>query len=197
MTNTQPPRYIDGYPSLAAFIASDKDGTTAIYKRFNRLAARNLLLLQSELADLQVQLDKFDLEDQGTAETLQSLRNWEDFKDRAATDPSRMDLVKKIRETLKEYREALFFESSLARIPSPDARTLKAFEYNFFHALRGDPNGYPTLGGSSVSVYDDPDDLIALHTVETVDRMSSFLAHYFGFLFQVSTIFHIYVEQAN
>lgn len=105
--NTQPPRYIDGYPSLAAFIASDKDGTTAIYKRFNRLAARNLLLLQSELADLQVQLDKFDLEDQGTMETLQSLRNWEDFKERSATDPSRMELVKKIRETLKEYSEMI------------------------------------------------------------------------------------------
>ena len=103
MTNTQPPRYVDGYPSLAAFISSDKDGTTAIYKRFNRFAARNLLLLQSELADLQIQLDKFDLEDLGTSETLQSLRNWEDFKERSKTDPSRMELVVKIRETLKEY----------------------------------------------------------------------------------------------
>ncbi|KAK1773304.1 hypothetical protein QBC45DRAFT_340194, partial [Copromyces sp. CBS 386.78] len=106
--------------------------------------------------------------------TLQSLRNWEDFKERSATDPSRIDLLKKIRETLKEYREALFLESSLARIPSPDARTLKAFEYNFFHALRGDPDSFPTLGGSSVSIYDDADDLVALHTVEPVDRMSSF-----------------------
>lgn len=100
-TANPPPRYVDGYPSLAAFIASDRDGTTSIYKRFNRLAARNLLLLQSELADLQAQLDQFDLEDKRDNETLQSLRCWEDYKKR--TDPSRLELVQRIRVIMKEY----------------------------------------------------------------------------------------------
>ena len=36
-------RYVKGYPSLAAFIASDADRSTQIYRRFDRLAARNLL----------------------------------------------------------------------------------------------------------------------------------------------------------
>ncbi|KAK3386253.1 hypothetical protein B0T20DRAFT_427706 [Sordaria brevicollis] len=187
MTNTQPLYgYVDGYPSLAAFIASHKDGTAAIYKRFDRLAARNLLLLQSELADLEFQLDQFDFEDRRTGETMQSLRNWEEFKERAATtDPSRMDLVKKIRETLKEYREALFFESSLAKIPPPDARTLKAFRYNFFHGVhdKWTRTTFPTLGGSSASVYDDTDDLVVLHgTGEPIDRMSRLLAHSISYL---------------
>ena len=45
--------YLKGYPSLAAFIASDKDKSTVIYRRFDRLSARNLLYLQSELAELE------------------------------------------------------------------------------------------------------------------------------------------------
>lgn len=98
------PFYADGYPALAEFIASDRDGSTAIFKRFTRLAARNLLLLQGELADLQAQLDAFDEEDTSALETLQSLRNWEDYKARQKSEPERMELVRKIRSTLKEYR---------------------------------------------------------------------------------------------
>jgi hypothetical protein len=55
--------YLKGYPSLAAFIASDKDKSTVIYRRFDRLSARNLLYLQSELAELEVKQDAFDRED--------------------------------------------------------------------------------------------------------------------------------------
>lgn len=46
-------RYVQGYASLAAFIANDKVKSTAIYRRFDQLSARNLLYLQSELIDLQ------------------------------------------------------------------------------------------------------------------------------------------------
>jgi hypothetical protein len=37
--------------------------STAIFKRFDRLAARNLLYIQSELAELQAKLDEFDRQD--------------------------------------------------------------------------------------------------------------------------------------
>jgi hypothetical protein len=98
-------RYVDGYPSLAALVASDRDGSTAIFKRFNRLAARNLLALQSELIELQMKLDKFDADDQVSDLTMQSLRNWEDYKARAGDDPSRMNLFRDIRDKVKEYSE--------------------------------------------------------------------------------------------
>lgn len=104
IANDHQPFYADGYPALAAFIASDRDGSTAIFKRFTRLAARNLLLLQGELAELQAQLDAFDEEDVEDINTLQSLRNWEDYKARQKDEPRRMDLIKRIRSTLKEYR---------------------------------------------------------------------------------------------
>ncbi|KAK3334205.1 hypothetical protein B0T19DRAFT_420296 [Cercophora scortea] len=178
--------YVDGYPSLAAFIASDRDGTAIIFKRFNRLAARNLLFLQSEIAELQAQLDAFDTQDSDISnqETMQSLRNWNDYKARASTNPSRMNLVRQIRETLRDYREALLFESTLASIPPPGRKVLKAFRLNFFHGRPGDNGSFPILGGNSSALYDDADDLVALHAGEHRDRMTVFVQDNFSYLFK-------------
>jgi hypothetical protein len=103
---------IIGYPSLATFIASDEDRSTAIYRRFNRLAARNLLYLQSELAELEARLDHFDEEDylHGSREEKYVLGNWPEFKAKAddannTRERERMKLVMEIREKIKEYRE--------------------------------------------------------------------------------------------
>jgi hypothetical protein len=46
-------RPLDGYPSLAEDIASDPDRTTLVFRRFDKLAVRNLLYLQSELVELE------------------------------------------------------------------------------------------------------------------------------------------------
>lgn len=92
-----------GFPSLAAFIASDRDRSTFIFKRFSRLAARNLLLLQSELADLEARLDSLDKEDERDGDGLQSLRNWEYYRARNESDSERMKLIVQIRATMREY----------------------------------------------------------------------------------------------
>ncbi|KAM7213887.1 hypothetical protein V8F06_010706 [Rhypophila decipiens] len=165
--------YADGFPSLAAFIASDPDRTAGIFKRFDRLAARNLLNIQAELAELQLQLDIFDDEDQISKERLQSLRNWSDYKKRQAEDPARLELMRKIKKQLKTtVREALIFESTLAALPPPDRKTLKAFREVFFHARPNDPDSFPTLGGSSSTVYNDPNDPVAVHHLQDVDRLT-------------------------
>jgi hypothetical protein len=52
--------HLPGYPSLASFIASDPDQTSAIYKRFDQLASRHLLHLQSQLAELEAEQDRLD-----------------------------------------------------------------------------------------------------------------------------------------
>ena len=103
--------YAKGYPSLAGFIASDPDKTTSIYRRFDRLAARNLLYLQSELAELEAQQDAFDAEDSlpGTSTSeKESVRNWRVLKDRGTKDGcpremERLRVAEDIRKTIKEY----------------------------------------------------------------------------------------------
>lgn len=43
--------YLAGFEEVAAFISTEDDG--GMYRRFRRLAARNLLYMQSELASLE------------------------------------------------------------------------------------------------------------------------------------------------
>lgn len=101
--------HLHGYPSLAAFLASDPDQTTAIYKRFNRLAARHLLHLQSELAELQSQQDQLDEEERhGTVALKQYSRNWPEFCEAASHDArqkQRKDLAQDIGVALSNYRQ--------------------------------------------------------------------------------------------
>ena len=102
--------YVKGYPSLAAFIASDCDKSTAIYRRFDRLSARNLLYLQSELLELEARQDALDAEDsRGLIEDKESSRNWQSLQRKAAEpgntrQKERVEVLKEIRKLMKEYR---------------------------------------------------------------------------------------------
>ena len=105
-------RYVKGYPSLAAFIASDRDKSTSIYRRFDRLSARNLLYLQSELVELEARQDVYDAEDRDLAtHEKASTRNWGIFKEKAQEtgnmrEYKRMELVMDIRASIKEYSQS-------------------------------------------------------------------------------------------
>lgn len=79
--------------------------------------------------------------------------------------------------------EALIFESTLASVPRPDRNTLKAFRSNFFRKLGNEH--LPLLEGHSSEVYDDPNDLVALHNSKPADRLTTFVKNDLGFLFKV------------
>ena len=102
--------YVRGYPSLAAFIASDCDRSTAIYRRFGRLSARNLLYLQSELVELEARQDALDAEDsRGTLEDKKSARDWQTLQERAAEpgntrEKERVEVFEEVRKKIKNYR---------------------------------------------------------------------------------------------
>jgi hypothetical protein len=183
---------LSGYPSLANFIASDRDRTTLIYRRFDELAARNLLYLQSELAELQAKQHAYDQEDlSADLATKQCARNFTDFKRaQEASDTrqkERWKLMKQIRETLKEYREALLFESTLATLPRPSKGVLRAFQKEYYNEKDKKSEPFPTLGGSSAGIYDDIDDLVALRVQDDQDRLTNFAQEHLAFLFPVSS----------
>lgn len=101
-----------GYPSFSALIASDPD--LQIYRRFNRLSARNLLYLQAELLEAERRLDEFDAVDHtdaayyGDLDVMLSIRCWEAFSRKAQAgsgrEGQRMELIRRVRELLREYR---------------------------------------------------------------------------------------------
>jgi len=105
----------DGYPALAAWIARDPDNETFVFRKFDKLAARNLLCLQSELIELEREIDEQDEQARlsGDAEERQrsrlSSRRWESFienaRDPARPEKKRLEKIIELRHKLKEYRQ--------------------------------------------------------------------------------------------
>ena len=97
---------LEGYPSLAEFIAKDRDA--AIYHRFERLSARSLLYQQSELHDLERQLDELDqseAKDIDDDEARKAAVSWKHYStDQSLSARRRRGLQAKIKRKLKEYR---------------------------------------------------------------------------------------------
>jgi hypothetical protein len=104
-----------GYAAVSKFIAADKDHSAAVYSRFEELAARDLLYRQSELSELQKQLQYLDRDDASPhtpRECRELALHWSDFLAKAA-EPSpegrearwRLKLVLEIREKLQQYRK--------------------------------------------------------------------------------------------
>jgi hypothetical protein len=183
-------QHLSGYLSLASFITSDRDRTTLIYNRFDELAARNLLYLQSELAELQHPQRSFDQEDLSsnlTTDNKKCARNFLDFSLAAEAQDQeqkeRWDLMLRIRGLLKEHREALLFESTLATMLPPSKRVLRAFQEEYYNQHDGDNEPFPTLGGHSAGLYDDIEDLVALKVVDDSDRLTNFAQAHLAFMF--------------
>ena len=109
-TQQEEPSYPKGFPSFAAFIASDKAKSTAVYRRFDRLAARNLLQLQNELLSLEACQDALDEEYfHLPREQKMTAKDWVLLQKEAAGSPDNRDgeryqIALKIRDTLKAYR---------------------------------------------------------------------------------------------
>ncbi len=71
---------LEGYPTFAEFIARDKDA--AIYRKFEYLSTRNLPYLQSELHDLEQQLEMLDYENAkeiGDLNAQSAARYWRNY----------------------------------------------------------------------------------------------------------------------
>lgn len=98
--------FFHSHSRFAEFIATDDE--LPIFRRFDRLNARNLLYLQSELIVLESQfqaLDYNDIED-GNMNVMQSAKCWETLQLRAEEHPhemDRMELIRKIRAVIREY----------------------------------------------------------------------------------------------
>ena len=104
--------YDDGYPALGRFMAQDPDNETLIFRRFDSLAALNLLYLQAGLFDVQRRIRDFeaDVVAGGDVNMLMSMKRWETFVETVEgsddTRPERQlrKLILKLRNLMREYR---------------------------------------------------------------------------------------------
>jgi hypothetical protein len=109
----------EGYPKLAALISKDQDW--AIFRKFKELNARNLLGLQSEVVDLEAQLQALD-DDLGRTRDGASA-SWKAF----CSEPVRAELALRIRKTLSEYNSALLQYGELLKLSAPSSDTTTLF----------------------------------------------------------------------
>ena len=72
-------QYPMGYPRFSAFVAIDSDRSTTIFRRFERLAARNLLYLETELAELEAAQDRLDATGKLDANLQSSMQSLEEL----------------------------------------------------------------------------------------------------------------------
>lgn len=94
-------QYQMGYPRFAAFISEDKDKSSTIYRRFERLAARNLLYLESELAELEAKQDELDESYQKeSSEIKMTARSWKELRRQASHTFAQLDGEDGLRDVL-------------------------------------------------------------------------------------------------
>lgn len=101
----------DGYPALASWIARDPDNETFVFRKFDRLAARNILHLQSKLIALEREIDQLDEQARASDdfEERQSLRRWETLmmnaSDSQRPERKRVEKLDELKGLLREYRK--------------------------------------------------------------------------------------------
>lgn len=102
--------YKIGFAQVARWIALDPDKETSIYRKFDELAARNLLYLQAELLVLEKKINGLDVNDAKSEDMdlADAIMTWETLERQYNTGSEkarvRMDLIIKIRAKIKEYR---------------------------------------------------------------------------------------------
>lgn len=100
----------DGYPALAAWVGRDPDGETLVFRKFSRLSVRNLLHLQSQIIQLEHELDELDDEARRSSDldARQASRRWETLqelaRDPTRSEKARLDKAGEIAAKIKEYR---------------------------------------------------------------------------------------------
>lgn len=189
----------NGYASVAAWIARDPDNETFVYRRFDKLSARNLLHFQSELLMLEQRIEELDQEVQKSKslDMKEAARTWEVLvKQNEQGDSKAQESIKllaELRTKLKEYRrhqtprysdllltvtdESLLLQSRIAKLDRPQQRVIDSFRIWF----DGGPQNTvgekpkPVLGGQAKYVLDNKQDLTCLKAPQDTDFLSRFL----------------------
>ncbi|UZP40192.1 hypothetical protein NXS19_008008 [Fusarium pseudograminearum] len=93
-----------------------------------------------------------------------------------------MELAKKIKETLKEYKETLVLDATILSMRQPTRQAHEAFRKYYWSENNGE-DSIPTLFGSSETLYDDRKDLVALRRPSEEDRLSALFRKHMPLLF--------------
>ncbi|KAF2820692.1 hypothetical protein CC86DRAFT_304555 [Ophiobolus disseminans] len=179
----------DGYPALAGWIARDPDNETYVFRKFGRLAARNILHLQARLVAIEHDIDKLDESARKSAdmEERQSSRRWETLmkhaRDAKRPEQKRVEKLDELKMLLREYYETLLLQSQIAEMRTPESRPLAAFR----DYLKGEArtkkhvDAMPLICGRADAFLDERGDLLTLARPSEEDYLSRLLQNHWWF----------------
>jgi hypothetical protein len=92
----------DGTPALADFLAQDPDHETYVFRKFKRLAVRNVLYLQGELTALEEEVETLEREaaKSDDPEVHLSMRSWKTLDENAQKPGREKSLESRLRELM-------------------------------------------------------------------------------------------------
>ena len=171
-----------GFATLSDFLSTDND--LQIYRRMGKLASRNLVYMQSELMALSGEIDALDeldrkADEAGMESWLEMLpaRCWEVLERKASEgserEVQRMRLVKRLRQLMADYHDAMLRQSRIMALEPPLSRCKSALSVWF-------RDNKPLIGGSH-DLFNDEHDLVALGTTTEHDRLTSMLQNNLGY----------------
>ncbi|KAI9686991.1 MAG: hypothetical protein M1822_002744 [Bathelium mastoideum] len=184
-----------GYPSLAAWIARDPDHEAFVFRRFDRLAARNLLHLQSRLITVELEIDQLDEEARLNSdyEARQSSRRWETLVRRAEEgkelEKKRLAKGEELEARIREYHDALLRQAQVVELHEPNERVLSTIR-EYVRGSTGkvsDEELLPLIGGRAESMLEEDIDLAALRKLPHQDLLSRLLQDHWVFQKRVAT----------
>ncbi|KAI4920753.1 uncharacterized protein J4E92_008397 [Alternaria infectoria] len=131
--------FVKGYPKLAAQMEILPE--LAVFRRFGALNAQNLLYMQAELTYLENKLRERQLADHmdPSGKRVAFALNWFWLRESANTGTGeQLELVMKIRKTLKEYNDALTQQAKILKYPQPSTWDLHHIQNYLQSAAMGD-----------------------------------------------------------
>jgi predicted nuclease with TOPRIM domain len=191
-------RVRDGYPALAEWIARDVDGDTYMFRKFDRLAARNILHLQARLVALEYEIDQLDEQARQSKDPNVKLssRRWETLMEQAkipdGLEEVRIQKLDELKVLLREYckptldhgstqiltriDETLLLQSGVAGLHKPRDNAVSAFrDYLKGTAYRAETDKpMPLISGRAKAFLDEEDDLVSLAKPIEEDYFSRF-----------------------
>jgi hypothetical protein len=104
-----------GYAAVAELMSQDPDKETYVFRRFDKLTARNLMNLQGGLIALQNELDMLDAEAARSPDpdTHSSMRSWQIMKEKSvdssvrkgSEERKRLAIAEQLEVKLRKYRK--------------------------------------------------------------------------------------------
>ena len=99
----------DGHPALADFLAQDPDHETYVFRKFKKLAVRNVLYLQGELTALEEEVETLEREaaKSDDPEVHLSMRSWKSLDENARRAGREKSLEYRLRQRMGGLDEKL------------------------------------------------------------------------------------------